>query len=142
MSPVPHAPAGFRATSIADLPSLLAYVDDACRDAEPDTGFAVRLAVEEVFTNILAHGYAGDGPVDVTIDADDARVRAVIADEAPVFDPGAAPAPDLASDLLEREPGGLGWHLVRQVVDEIRHAPREGGGNTYTLIKRLPATAA
>lgn len=131
----------FRASRMADLPALLDFVDAACADAGPDAGFAVRLAVEEVFTNALAHGYGGEGPVDVTVDADAARIRVVVEDQAPAFDPGHAPAPDIGADALDREPGGLGWHLVRQVMDEVRHAPRAGRGNTCTLVKRLPVAA-
>jgi len=131
----------FRATRLAELPALLDFVDTACAAAGPDAGFAVRLAVEEVFTNVLAHGYGGEGPVDVTIDADTTRIRVLVEDEAPPFHPGDAPPPDLASDALEREPGGLGWHLVRQLMDEVRHAPRDGRGNTCTLVKRLPVAA-
>ena len=135
------AVAPFRANAMRDLSALLAFVDRACEAAGPDVGFAVRLAVEEVFTNMLEHGYGGDGPGTVAIDVDDARVRVVLEDEAPAFDPGDAPAPDFASDPMEREPGGLGWHLVRQVMDDVRHTARGERGNTITLVKRLPATA-
>lgn len=60
----------FRAGAMADLPALMAFIDAACDalTADGDVRFAVRLAVEEVFTNILEHGYAGDGPVAVAVD--------------------------------------------------------------------------
>ena len=131
----------FRAATMADLGALLAFVDEACEPAGPDATFAVRLAVEEVFTNILAHGYGGDGPVEVAIEADADRVRVVLRDEAPAFDPGSTAAPDLAADAMDRDPGGLGWHLVRQVMDEVDHAAQGARGNTTTLVKRLPVAA-
>src|SRR5690606_24989564 len=111
---------GFRATAMADLHGLMAFVDRACEEAGVggEVAFAVRLAVEEAFTNIMEHGYGGDGgPVTVAIDAGAQGVCVVLRDEAPVFDPLHAPAPDLDAALEEREPGGLGWHLVRQVMD-------------------------
>lgn len=131
----------FRAGTMADLGPLLAFVDDACAPAGEDATFAVRLAVEEVFTNILAHGYRGDGPVDVVIHANTAQVRVIFHDDAPAFDLAHAPAPDLVSDAMDRDPGGLGWHLVRQVMDAVDHAARGPRGNTYTLVKRLPVAA-
>lgn len=131
----------FHAASIADLAGLLAFVDAACAPAGADATFAVRLAVEEVFTNILDHGYGGEGPVEIEVQADATQVRVVLHDDAPAFDPGNAPAPDLASGAMDRDPGGLGWHLVREVMDEVRHAPRGTRGNTTTLVKRLPSVA-
>lgn len=134
----------FRATAMADLHALAAFVDAACAEAGvgEDVAFAVRLAVEEAFTNIMEHGYGGDGgPVTVALDADARRVRVVLRDEAPVFDPLDAPAPDLDAALEEREPGGLGWHLVHLVMDAVEHEPATPRGNVLTLTKRLPAAA-
>jgi serine/threonine-protein kinase RsbW len=137
----------FRANAMADLPALLAFVDAACDalQADGDVRFAVRLAVEEVFTNILEHGYRGNGRVEIVVDggAGDGSgrrcVRVRLHDRAPPFDPADAPAPDLDSPLEERDPGGLGWHLVRQLLDALEHRPGVAGGNTYTLVKQLPA---
>jgi hypothetical protein len=58
-----------------------------------------------------------------------------------LLDPADAPAPDLASPLEERDPGGLGWHLVRQLVDGLEYRAAPAGGNTYTLVKQFPAPA-
>ena len=132
----------FRAATMADHGALLAFVDAACATVGADASFAVRLAVEEVFTNILEHGYGGAaGPVAVSVATTAGSVRLVLDDEAATFDPAAAPRPVLDAALEEREPGGLGWHLVSELMDEVMHAPRSPRGNTYTLVKRLPAPA-
>ena len=132
-----------RAIARADLPALAAFVDTACDGlgADGEVRFAVRLAVEEVFTNIIEHGYGGKGPVLVQVDGGPRHVRVRLSDEAPAFDPVDAPAPDLASPLDERDPGGLGWHLVRQLMDEVEHKRAQPRGNTYTLVKQFPAQA-
>ena len=135
----------FRAVAMADLPALAAFVDTACDGfgADGDVRFAMRLAVEEVFTNIIEHGYHGRGPVLVEVDGGPRCVRVRLSDEAPAFDPADAPVPDLVSPLRDRDPGGLGWHLVRQLMDEVEHRlrPAPPRGNTYTLVKQLPALA-
>lgn len=133
----------FRAVAMADLPSLAAFVDTACDalGADGEVRFAMRLAVEEVFTNIIEHGYGGKGPVLVEVDGGPRCVRVRLSDEAPAFDPADAPAPDLEAPLAERDPGGLGWHLVHQLMDEVEHKPAPPRGNTYTLVKQLPAPA-
>lgn len=134
--------AGFRATRMADLPALIAFVERACAKAGAgdDVVCDVRLAIEEVFANILMHGYGGrPGAVTVRIDATPERIIVTMADDAPAFDPDSAATPDVAAPLQERGTGGLGWHLVRQVMDEVRREPGAGGGNVYILVRTLSA---
>ena len=98
----------------------------------------MRLAVEEVCTNLIVHGYKDRpaGPIEVVAHDDRDRVTLVIQDRAPPFDPKNAPAPDLTSDVEHRRAGGLGWHLVKKMVDEIRYVPDTPSGNVLTLVKR------
>lgn len=138
----PAAGRFFEAARMADLAELTEYVDGECRRAGVggEAAFAVRLAVEEAFTNIVQHGYAGrPGPVRCTVRGEPDRVVVTLVDEAPAFDPSQAPAPDLESAWDERPEGGLGWHLVHGVMDEVRHEPGPGRGNVLTLVKRLPS---
>jgi serine/threonine-protein kinase RsbW len=129
----------FDAASLEDLEELLAFLDGKCaeQNVPDDAAFAVRLAVEEAFTNVVRHGYGRRaGPVSVRVVADDAAVSATLEDRAPPFDPALAPKPDLESDLEDRAEGGLGWHLIRQMMDEVRYRPGPEGGNVVTLVKR------
>jgi anti-sigma regulatory factor (Ser/Thr protein kinase) len=57
--------------------------------------------------------------------------------EAPPFDPANIPAPDLTVPLEQRADGGMGIHLIRQVIDQIVHRITSGGGNELLLVKRL-----
>ncbi len=130
---------------IENLPAVLEFVDRAVQEAGADeeAGFAVRLAVEEVFVNIVRHGYRdGPGPVTLAVAAEAPGLVITIRDQAPLFDPALAPRPDLDSDWEDRPLGGLGWHIVRELMDEIRHAPGAKGGNVVTLVKRVPAGGA
>jgi serine/threonine-protein kinase RsbW len=125
----------------SSLGTLLAFLDDSCEDArlDDDTAFAVRLAGEEACSNIINHAYRGvePGEVSVQMRCDAEQVVLLIEDRAPTFLPEDAPAPDLTSDWESRREGGLGWHLIRQVMDEVRHEARVGGGNRLELVKRL-----
>lgn len=123
-----------------ELNRVMTFVRDSAAGLglEPPVAHAVRLAVEEVFTNISTHGHReGDpGPVELTIESRPEAVIVTVSDRAVAFDPSRAPAPDLESSWEDRPLGGLGWHLVREVMDEVRHRPRPGGGNVTTLLKR------
>ena len=133
------APRISRPGRIEELPVLVEHVREACARAGADhaTAFEVRLAVEEVCMNLIRHGYAGGepGPIEIGVGAEPGRLVVTIVDFSPPFAPEDAPAPDLSSDAEHRTPGGLGWHLVKRVVDEIRYAPGGTKGNRLTLVK-------
>lgn len=145
MSAGPATAVAFRAAGMTDLERLKAFVADACRSAGAnDTAtFALCLAVEEVFSNICEYGYAGrPGPVDVRISSDAGTISVQVADQAAPFNPADAPAPDLTSDWEHREPGGLGWHLVRELTDDMAYRRGVPRGNVVTLLKKIPVQHA
>jgi serine/threonine-protein kinase RsbW len=95
-------------------------------------------AVDEAATNIIVHGYRGaSGELEIEAGIEDDRVIVTLLDRAPAFDPTTVPEPDLATAPEQRRPGGMGVHLIRQAMDEVRHAPRPGGGNILTMARRL-----
>jgi serine/threonine-protein kinase RsbW len=129
-----------RQARLDDLERVHEFIDAACADLGTDDSvcFALRLAAEEVCTNIIRHGYAAQpGPITLTLDANAKRVAITIADRARPFSPNDAPPPDLDADWQSRQVGGLGWHLIRQMMDEIHYQPNPQGGNVLTLIKKL-----
>lgn len=128
------------AGTIENLPRFLGFIDEVCAslDADADTKYALRLAVEEVCINLIEYGYRGrpPGPIEVIAQDDDDRVTLQIRDRSPPFDPTFSPAPDLTSDAEHRRPGGLGWHLVKQMFDEVRYVADTASGNILTVVKR------
>ncbi len=126
------------------LGELLAFVERACALAalDADVAFDVRLATEEVVTNVIEHGYAGaetPGPISLRFHRDRRKVVITIDDLAPPFDPATVRPADPSAPLEKRRIGGLGWHFVTRVMDEVRHEHRHPRGNRLTLVKRLAA---
>lgn len=108
---------------------------------------AIVLAVDEVCANLVEHATDGIAPgptrVSVRRSADDAII--VVEDRGHPFDPADAPAPDLHSDWMDRPIGGLGWFLVKQMVDDVSYdsvSSPQGMLNRLTLIKRGAADAS
>ena len=122
-----------------DLAGLRAFVAEACRAAggSPAACEALVLAADEVCANVVLHAYpsAAPGPLTVAVArvGDDLLVTAT--DAGPPFDPTRLPPVAEPRTLEERSPGGLGWHLVRQVVDAVRYE-RLAHGNRVTLVRR------
>ncbi len=111
-----------------------------------DSSSHLALAVDEALCNVIRHGYQQElgrpiwmklWPLD-----DDGEygpgVCIVIEDEAKQIDP----AKIKGRDLDDIRPGGLGVHIIRQVVDCAEYAPREHAGMRLTLIKRLDGPSA
>jgi anti-sigma regulatory factor (Ser/Thr protein kinase) len=127
-----------RAT-VEDLGSIRAFVRDAARemDVPPDVEPDLLIAVDEMVTNVVVHGYGRSGgwiEVFVSRTADQLTIR--IRDRGPIFDPTRRAAPDLTLDLDHRAPGGLGIHLARSSMDEMIHRAMDDG-NELTLVKAL-----
>jgi serine/threonine-protein kinase RsbW len=124
-----------------NLGVLLQFVEHECSRAElpDDVTFAVRLATEEACSNIIAYAYPGrdPGPVSLQFTVDDDRVVIIVQDEGIRFEPSVVPPPDLTRPAEERPLGGLGWHLIQQVMDEVTHEHVSGRGNRLTLVKHL-----
>lgn len=101
-------------------------------------GFSFELALEEVFLNVALHG-AENGKVptvSLELAADDHAVVMVVADDARPFDPLSLAAPDTSAALEERAIGGLGVHLVRQMMDTVSYT-YEAGHNRLRMTKHL-----
>ncbi len=99
----------------------------------------LRLVLEEVLVNTFHHGYGDEAgrPVRVELVLKGDRLRIVVEDEAPPFNPFVeAPPPDLESDLEHREPGGLGIFLVQSLMDGVAYR-WTGRGNRLELEKTI-----
>ncbi len=97
----------------------------------------VVLAVDEAVSNIIAYGYQGQGgTVEIEVSQEEDALVIRIRDEAAPFDPTSVPPPDMILSLEQRTPGGLGIHLIRQIMDEMTHCVTPQGGNELTLVKR------
>jgi anti-sigma regulatory factor (Ser/Thr protein kinase) len=59
-----------------------------------------------------------------------------IEDDGVEFNPTEHPIPDLDAPLEERKVGGLGIHLVRQIMTSVEYQ-RVAGKNVVTLRKKL-----
>jgi len=97
------------------------------RDLDPEACFTVRMAVEEIFTNMVKYNAesSADISIDLTITGEAVSVSLVDQDSRP-FDLTARDDVDTTAELSERTPGGLGIHLVKKLMDEISYDYRDG----------------
>lgn len=134
-------------TFAGTLDSLAAIAEQVKREAAraglaKRAAYGLRLAVDELATNIVVHGYGNaghTGPIWLATELGPEWLTVVLEDEAPAFDPRSiAPPDDLAAPAEERAIGGLGVFLVLEEVDQFDYE-RAAGRNRSTLRMRRPA---
>jgi len=123
-------------TRLAD--ELQAFADG--HGISQGTLFALNLALEELVTNIISYGFsdAGEHVISVTLDLDGRTLHVRIEDDANAFNPLERETPDLDAPLEERTVGGLGVHLVRKLMDDVRYE-RVGARNVLSMRKHMTA---
>lgn len=100
----------------------------------------LELVVEELVVNIGSYAYpdgGGDMEVDCVLGPDANRFCLILRDWGAAFDPLGRAAPDIEGGLDEREPGGLGIFLVREMADECTYH-RNGDMNEFRACFALP----
>jgi serine phosphatase RsbU (regulator of sigma subunit)/anti-sigma regulatory factor (Ser/Thr protein kinase) len=99
----------------------------------------LRLVLDELLSNIVGYGYGHpNGHIEVETRLLSDRVRLAVRDWSHPFNPLEQPAPDLSGDPDDRPVGGLGIHLVRQLMDTIEYS-HDGARNELMLERRLAA---
>jgi anti-sigma regulatory factor (Ser/Thr protein kinase) len=90
--------------------------------------FPFELSLEEIFINIVTHGQlpAGSPEVQMKLKLEGDQITLTCIDAGLAFDPLQQAAPDLELDLQARSVGGLGIHLVKEMMDSVRYERSEG----------------
>jgi len=125
---------------LAQLGTIREFVAVASRDLDVDECIIpdLQLAVDEICSNVIRHGYGGQGGrLEITVQAVAEGIQLIVRDWGTAFDPEAVSAPDVDAPLERRSLGGLGLFLVRQLMDEVHFQFHQKQGNSVTMIKRL-----
>ena len=107
-------------------------------DIEKSLGRRLRLAVEEAVVNVIDYAYptGQDGDIEVRVVSDGVTLKTIIIDSGVAFDPTMKEKTDTTLSVEDRQIGGLGILLVREIMDTINYERTEGR-NILTLTKRI-----
>jgi anti-sigma regulatory factor (Ser/Thr protein kinase) len=83
--------------------------------------YAVQLAVDEGFSNIIEHAYGGEclEKIECKCQIAPSGLTITLRDCGSPFDPASIPDPNLTAELQDRDVGGLGLYFIRQLMDEV-----------------------
>lgn len=123
---------------LENLESMLGFI----RSGAEERGFSskkmnqVQVASEEALVNVIRYAYPDkDGSVEITYNAKEGKGLVIqIIDWGVPFDPLSLPEPDIDAPIEDREVGGLGIYMMRNIMDEVSYE-REGDRNILTLVK-------
>ncbi len=97
----------------------------------------IQLAVDEACTNAIRHAYQYDSSktIDLQVEIDNKKVKIVVTDFGPGFDPQSLPEPNINHSMKNAKPGGLGIHLMKKLMDVVRFKITPGKKTEVHLIK-------
>ncbi|MBR4380660.1 MAG: ATP-binding protein [Bacteroidaceae bacterium] len=124
---------------IAEIPQLSAFIDTFAEEAGIDFSLvmSLQLALEEAVVNVMEYAYPKGtmGKVLITASVEGNDLEFVISDSGKAFDPTAKAEVNVDLGVEDRPIGGLGIHLVRNIMDSVAYE-RKNGKNILTLRKR------
>jgi len=119
-----------------NLEELFVFVEQALAslNAPASDRGKMMMALDEALTNVVLYAYPEDqrGTVGIHLSRDDNTITAEVVDHGKPFDPTAHPAPDITLPIEQRPIGGLGIHLMRNLVTSLRYY-RKNGENHLVL---------
>ena len=100
------------------------------------------VSIEEILTNIIKYGFDEQGvhPIHITFRNDSGAIEMEFEDRGREFNPLEVGEPDLDSPIEDRQLGGLGIHLVKNMVDVAQY--RRVGDRNILLLRKTRQAAA
>ncbi len=99
--------------------------------------FTLNLVVEELFTNMVKYNTDNTNDILITLNKDKDKLIISLTDfEVEPFDVTKSQEVDIQQTIKKRKVGGLGLHLVRQMVDDVNYEYKNRQSK-ITLIKNL-----
>ena len=119
---------------IQQIPTLSEWMETI--GIPEELNMPMNLALEEIVSNVMLYAYPGKSGQVLVECTKEGRLIFTITDSGIAFDPTQKEEVDTTLSAEEREIGGLGIHLVRQIMDEVVYE-RIDDKNVLTLVKTL-----
>ncbi|MDY5772454.1 MAG: ATP-binding protein [Bacteroidaceae bacterium] len=125
---------------IAELERVAVFVEEVSQllSLDSETTMNLNLALEEVVSNVILYAYPQKMGENIIIKAssDDNILVFTITDKGDEFDPTKVEDADITLAAEDREIGGLGIFIVKNIMNEVTYQ-RLDGKNILTLKKNI-----
>jgi serine/threonine-protein kinase RsbW len=109
---------------IDELENIFKFVElfIVSNNIEKENTLPVKLAIEELFTNLVKYNFGGRETISIRLDFEDEKIIMHLKDyDVEPFDIGEYEPANIEKPLEERKVGGLGIHLVKSFVDSLMY---------------------
>ena len=128
------------ANEISEISRLYDFIEELGNEfsLSPDVTFNLNLVLEEAVVNIINYAYPKEEHESIYLSArlHEGSIVLVLTDTGKEFDPTMVPDADISLSAEDRQIGGLGIFLIRQIMNEVKYERIEGK-NVLTLEKKL-----
>jgi serine/threonine-protein kinase RsbW len=102
----------------------------------------LQVVIDEIVSNVIKYAWpeGGTHKLNVRISAQGDEVHVEVIDDGQAFDPLTVPPPRPAAPGRRPQPGGVGIHMVRQLVDALVY--ERSGERNHIVIKKRCASCA
>ena len=125
---------------ITEISKLAIFIEELSEELAlaPELTFNLNLVLEEAVSNVILYAYGEEKQKEITLLANmsDNNLTFVLTDYGKEFDPTKVPDADVTLSAEEREIGGLGIFLIRQIMNTIEYQ-RVDGKNVLIMGKQL-----
>ncbi|MDN3642019.1 SpoIIE family protein phosphatase [Lutimonas halocynthiae] len=123
---------------LSEMPKIIAYFEAFARENDLSRGAIQKfnIVLDELLNNIISYAFKDDDEHHILVNFQLKYLRLIITieDDGIPFNPFRAASPDIELSISERNLGGLGVHIVKNLVDEY-HYIRQSKRNIINLIK-------
>lgn len=106
-----------------------------------DTIHEMEMAVDEAVTNVIKHALQNDSSKRIQIrvkTTNEEFIIEIIDRSGKTFDPSSVQKVNLKEFVKARKHGGLGIHLIRNLMDDVEFFTGSNNYNRVKLVKKLP----
>ena len=125
---------------LSEISKLAVFVDELGKELSltPELIFNLNLVLEEAVSNVILYAYGEEKHKEISLMAkiSDGNLVFALTDSGKEFDPTKVPDADITLSAEEREIGGLGIYLIRQIMNKVEYQ-RIDKRNVLTMRKQL-----
>ncbi len=127
----------------AELAKVREFVEMMARSCgfTEEGAYKIVIAVDEACSNLIRHSYQLDNSRQLCVQVENLgkTLTIKIIDSGNSFNPLSVPPPDMGEYFRKFMRGGLGVHIIRQLIDQIEYIPADSSHpfNILKLVKSL-----
>ena len=125
---------------VNELENVARFIEEICEELGlgMELQMNLNLVMEEMVSNVIFYAYpeGTQASIDLTAESDGKELTFVLSDQGREFDPTVMDDADINTNPAERELGGMGIFIVKNIMNQVTYQRLEGK-NLLTMKKEI-----